>query len=242
MLTFDNKKAGKWNSFWTRGQLLSAPPPPGWPSAGGGLWRDDRQLLPGPRVTLLTSTWAGQHCATPGPYKYPAPQVSSQSASGPPADNTSSSSASWWRCSGEGCLVYLQSPGVIHPSNVLSITGTSIIIIYGLYYSLPQRSRYSQCVVLRLLTGFNGSFWSKQNHRVKRYLLSIKLFRNLHPPILSFGEFLPGYVALSHHQVEFIKNCRNIAVLNSKQLHCLPPLRSLCSGVLELVLCGHFHD
>ena len=36
ILTFDNKKAGKWNSFWTRGQLLSAPPPPGWPSAGGG--------------------------------------------------------------------------------------------------------------------------------------------------------------------------------------------------------------
>ena len=42
--------------------------------------------------------------------------------------------------------------------------------------------------------------------------------------------------------MEFIKNCQNIAVLNSKLSHCLPPLRSLCSGVLELVLCGHFHD
>ena len=45
---------------------------------------------------------------------------------------------------------------------------------------------------------------------------------NMHPPILSFGEFLPGYVALSHHQVEFIKNCQNIAALTTNSYIAFP--------------------
>ena len=41
-------------------------------------------------------------------------------------------------------------------------------------------------------------------------------------PLLSFGEFLPGYVALSHHQVEFIKNCQNIAALTTNSYIAFP--------------------
>ena len=64
-------------------------------------------------------------------------------------------------------------------------------------------SRYSQCVVKVYSLGLTALFALNKDIRI---LLDGKYLNTLLDSFYVFGEFLPGYDSLYHHQVEFIKN------------------------------------